>query len=114
MASDTLPISQLPPRTVAIDRLGRQVSIHITFDTIEEAHGAHRRLLNDASVGGTVMIDIPVVPRPTISVSGTVCEDCRTAPRLRGYRVCQDCWGDRPAADVMVREADATAYDHAG
>lgn len=29
------------------------------------------------------------------------CEDCLKRSRLRGYRVCSDCWGDRPAADVL-------------
>lgn len=30
-----------------------------------------------------------------------LCEDCRNRPRLRGYRVCSECWGDRSAADVL-------------
>lgn len=29
------------------------------------------------------------------------CEECRDRPKLRGYRVCAECWGDRPAADVL-------------
>lgn len=34
---------------------------------------------------------------------GTIndCEDCKARPKLRGYRVCAECWGDRPASDVI-------------
>lgn len=79
------------------EHLGLRITLELK-ESIQRAARAEER-----SVSYIVM---RAVREWLVNNAPPACEECRDRPKLRGYRVCAECWGDRPTAAVLD---DATA-----
>jgi hypothetical protein len=62
----------LRPNTVAVERLGNQITLIVTCDTAERAKGMYDQICAEAQEGYFIL-DLATVPRPTL--------DAQTLPR---------------------------------